>query len=274
MKKIYLLSLLFLTSFLNAQITFDFESNVTGDITTNLQQTVSGNTLVVTDPSGGNLHYLQDNSLVGDPAYSVYGNILVSSFSSETKFELLDGSSFDLDSFEIASYLNFSLFPTITSSKGGVIDIFALTGDGIYTDISDSETIEATNIIKYPDAPKFTGITSFTIRENFIGYTDFVIDNIIISNIVAPSDVTLSNDVFEVANNQAKVFKANSNQINISGFTGTISVSIINLAGEVVYTTSIDSDGNSFLKTPTLATGIYLVNVVSATQNTTSKIHF
>ena len=117
MKKIYLLSLLLITSFLNAQITFDFESNVTGDYTSNLQQTVSGNTLVVTDPVGVNAHFLEDYSSTTDPAYSVYGNVLVSYYSSETKFELLDGSTFDLVSFEHGAFQYTCLLYTSPSPR-------------------------------------------------------------------------------------------------------------------------------------------------------------
>ncbi len=162
---------------------FDFESSVTGIGTKTVQQTNSGETLIVNATD-----YNLLDATTSTTGFALSGSKSVSTdftgaggFESSLNFSASGSKAFDVVSLLLANYDGDTETIVLTSSKGTA----TFSVDGNATTL---------NVAAHANASYFQQITSFTITENTSPETEngyaLVFDDIILNNFTTPSTVT------------------------------------------------------------------------------------
>ncbi|BAL00304.1 putative surface layer protein [Oscillibacter valericigenes Sjm18-20] len=214
-----LMPALTLTASAATNATFDFEDHVTGLGTHTVQQTNSGETLIVN---------ATDYKLVDAVSYTsgeaLSGLVSISTdfgttggFESCLSFSVSGSKTFDLISLKLKNYDGDTETIVLTSSKGNAT--FSVDGD----------STALLNVAAHANAAFFEQITWFSITEDTADETEngyaLVFDDIALNNITTPGPALTS-----------AIYDANTNVLAVTG-TGmtiddTIAVSKLTLTGE------------------------------------------
>ena len=160
------------TTALQSSTTFDFESNVVGFGTKDIQHTVTGETLHITS-----IDKLLRSTGIGLPISGVESlNREVDSSNPQYSFSLVSGNTFDLTSITMLEIAGFSEIFDLTSSKGTISYSLPTAGNQVF------------DISSHASASNMQGITSFTLTgTSTTSPFSVILDDIILSNITAPA---------------------------------------------------------------------------------------